>query len=38
MTGLGLSNKKDDNFGEWYSEVIFKHFVLGVQNLTVSPG
>nr|DAD25073.1 TPA_asm: hypothetical protein HUJ06_026537 [Nelumbo nucifera] len=20
-TGLGLSNKKDDNFGEWYSEV-----------------
>lgn len=20
-TGLGLSAKKDDNFGEWYSEV-----------------
>lgn len=22
-TGLGLTNKKDDNFGEWYSEVLF---------------
>ncbi|KAI3440975.1 Protein transport protein SEC23 [Psidium guajava] len=21
-TGLGLSNKKDENFGEWYSEVV----------------
>ncbi|KAL0541731.1 hypothetical protein IC582_021786 [Cucumis melo] len=21
-TGLGLTNKKDDNFGEWYSEVV----------------
>ncbi|KAG5514067.1 hypothetical protein RHGRI_035466 [Rhododendron griersonianum] len=21
-TGLGLSAKKDDNFGEWYSEVV----------------
>lgn len=26
-TGLGLSNKKDENFGEWYSEVCF--LVLG---------
>ena len=23
-TGLGLTNKKDDNFGEWYSEVLFR--------------
>lgn len=23
-TGLGLSNKKDDNFGEWYSEVPYR--------------
>lgn len=22
-TGLGLTNKKDENFGEWYSEVGF---------------
>ncbi|KAK9088071.1 hypothetical protein Syun_030465 [Stephania yunnanensis] len=22
-TGLGLTNKKDDNFGEWYSETFF---------------
>ena len=22
-TGLGISYKKDDNFGEWYSEVYF---------------
>lgn len=22
-TGLGLTNKKDENFGEWYSEVCF---------------
>ena len=22
-TGLGLSHKKADNFGEWYSEVAF---------------
>ncbi|KAI3864059.1 hypothetical protein MKW98_031651 [Papaver atlanticum] len=21
-TGLGLSNKKDENFGDWYSEVV----------------
>ncbi|XP_015875925.1 proline--tRNA ligase, cytoplasmic [Ziziphus jujuba] len=24
VTGLGLSNKKDENFGEWYSEVVLK--------------
>lgn len=23
-TGLGLTHKKDENFGEWYSEVSFK--------------
>lgn len=26
-TGLGLSNKKDVNFGEWYAEVCDKMFV-----------
>lgn len=27
-TGLGLSYKKDDNFGEWYSEVCLRCLVL----------
>lgn len=27
-TGLGLSYKKDDNFGEWYSEVCLRFSVL----------
>ena len=28
-TGLGLSHKKDENFGEWYSEVrVRRHFNL----------
>lgn len=31
-TGLGLSNKKSDNFGEWYSEVFFTNCnFLGVS-------
>lgn len=31
VTGLGLSNKKDENFGEWYSEVSFRYFLLWVS-------
>lgn len=27
-TGLGLTNKKDENFGEWYSEVLFLAWFL----------
>lgn len=25
-TGLGLSNRKAENFGEWYSEVLVSKF------------
>lgn len=28
-TGLGLSHKKDENFGEWYSEVLLQIFTFG---------
>ena len=31
-TGLGLVNRKDENFGEWYSEVCF----LVVKSLTTT--
>lgn len=30
-TGLGLTNKKDENFGEWYSEVSLC-FILDLKN------
>lgn len=26
-TGLGLTHKKDENFGEWYSEVLIAPFI-----------
>lgn len=29
-TGLGLTKKKDENFGEWYSEVLYVFVFSGL--------
>ena len=35
-TGLGLANRKDENFGEWYSEVCFACFFNGAVWILLS--
>ncbi|MCL7032002.1 hypothetical protein MKW94_002797 [Papaver nudicaule] len=33
-TGLGLSNKKDENFGDWYSEVVVKGDMMAYYDIS----